>query len=235
MKKNLIVFTLLLMAGALSAQDKIYFNDGSTVEAKVLVVSESNIQYKKFDNQTGPTFEVGVSKINMIVYENGSHQMFKKSNEATTSKNTNSDFRKNRINLDLLAIGENGPTSISYETINDDGSRGIEFPISIYFNADGVVGYTAGANLKFYTSKEGKGFYFGPSLGLGLFDWVYSDYYYYYATSSDFSAYLGFKLGYQFQISNLFGINLAGNGGGISNFDEFDYGYSVNLGINFSF
>lgn len=131
----------------------------------------------------------------------------------------------------LLAIGENGPTSISYERINEDGSRGIEIPISVYFNSDGVVGYTIGANLKFYTNKQGKGFYIGPSLGLGVFDWY--DYSYY--ASSDFSAYLGLKLGYQFQISDLFGINLAGNGGGISNFDEFDYGYSLNLGINFSF
>ncbi len=237
MKKILIVITLLLMIGSLSAQDKIYFNDGSTIEAKVLVVSESNVQYKNFDNQSGPTFEIGLSKINMIIYENGSHQMFKeKDDEATMSKKTSRDFRKNRINLDLLAIGANGPTSISYERISEDGSRGIEIPVSVYFNSDGVVGYTIGANLKFYTNKQGKGFYIGPSLGLGVFDWYYnSGYYGYYSTSSDFSAYLGLKLGYQFQISDLFGINLAGNGGGISNFDEFDYGYSLNLGINFSF
>ena len=236
MKKTLIVITLFLMIGSLSAQDKIYFNDGSTIEAKVLVVSESKVQYKNFDNQSGPTFEIGLSKINMIIYENGSHQMFKEkeADEATMSK-TSRDFRKNRINLDLLAIGENGPTSISYEIINEDGSRGIEIPISVYFNSDGVVGYTIGANMKFYTNKQGKGFYIGPSLGLGDFDWYVYNYNYGNYASSDFSAYLGLKLGYQFQISDLFGINLAGNGGGISNFDEFDYGYSLNLGINFSF
>jgi len=234
MKRILIVITLLLVVGSLNAQDKIYFKDGSTIEAKVLVVSESNIQYKKFDNQSGPTFEIGLSNVNMIIYENGSHQMFnEESDESTISKKLSRDFGKNRINLDLLAIGENGPTSISYEIINDDGSRGIEIPLSVYFNIDGVVGYTIGANMKFYTSKQGKGFYIGPSLGLGVFDWFYYDYY--YETTTDFSAYLGLKLGYQFQISDLFGINLAGNGGGISNFDEFDYGYSVNLGINFSF
>ena len=48
MKKTLIVITLFLMIGSLSAQDKIYFNDGSTIEAKVLVVSESKVQYKSF-------------------------------------------------------------------------------------------------------------------------------------------------------------------------------------------
>lgn len=235
MKKKLIVITLFLLIGSLSAQDKIYFNDGSTIEAKVLVVSESKVQYKNFDNQSGPTFEIGLSKINMIIYENGSHQIFKeeKGYEATMSK-TGKDFRKNRINLDLLAIGVNGPTSISYEIMNEDGSLGIEIPISVYFNRGGVVGYTIGANMKFYTNKQGKGFYGGPSLGLGAFEW-YTHNYYYSNTSADFSAYLGLKLGYQFQISDLFGINLAGNGGGISNFDLFDFGYSLNLGINFSF
>ncbi|NKI28497.1 hypothetical protein HCG49_18265 [Arenibacter sp. 6A1] len=235
MKKLLIAITLLLVVSSLSAQDKIYFNDGSKIEAKVLVVSEVNIQYKKIDNLSGPTFETGLSNINMIVYENGSHQMFNQElDKSKISKKSNSGFRKNRINLDLLAFGENGPTSISYEIINKNGSRGIEIPVNVYFNSDGVVGYTVGANIKYYTNNQGNGFFIGPAIGLGAFDWYGGNYSYYY-TSTDFSAYLGIKLGYQFQISDLFGINLAGNGGGISNFDEFDFGYSINLGINFSF
>lgn len=235
MKKTIIIITLGLMTWSLSAQDKIYFLDGSSVEAKVSVVSESKISYKNFDNQSGPTFEVGLSKINMIVYENGSHQIFKEeADEATISKT----FRgfKNRINLDLLAIGNNGPTSISYEKINEDGSRGIEIPISVYFNLDGVAGYTIGYNIKYYVSKQGKGFYIGPSIGLGQFTYLYRDYYYedFYAVD-EFATFLGLKLGSQFQISDVFGINLAGNLGAISNFDQVDLGYSLNLGINFSF
>ncbi len=229
--KKIITITLFLLVCSLNAQDKIYFNDGTSIETKVLIVSESYVQYKKFDNQSGPTFEIGLSKINMIIYENGSHQMFK---EDTISKKSNSDFRKNRINLDLLAIGENGPTSISYERINKEGSLGIEIPFSAYFNSEGVSGLTIGTNLKFYTSKSGKGFYIGPSLGLGVFEWYDGGYYEDYS-SSEFSTFLGLKLGYQFQISDLFGINLAGNGGGISNFEDLDFGYSLNLGINFSF
>lgn len=88
MKKTLIVIILFLIIGSLSAQDKIYFNDGSKIEAKVLVVSEYIVQYKKFENQSGPTFEIGISKINMIIYENGSHQIFKEEgDEDTRSKN----------------------------------------------------------------------------------------------------------------------------------------------------
>ena len=236
MKKTIIIITLSLMTCSLSAQDKIYFFDGSSIEAKVSVVSETKIRYKNFDNQSGPTFEVGLSKINMIVYENGSHQIFKEEADEAKIHKTIRGF-KNRINLDLLAIGENGPTSISYEKINEDGSRGIEFPISVYFNLDGVAGYTIGANFKYYVNKQGKGFYIGPSIGLGEFTWMYSFYDYegYYESYDEFSTFLGLKLGGQFQISDVFGINLAGNLGAISNFDQIDLGYSLNLGINFSF
>lgn len=236
MRKLLLVLTFALITISLTAQDKIYFNDSSTVEAKILTVSKDNITYKKFDNIEGPTYEMDLTEINMIIYQNGTHQMFNnevKKNTPNVTRNT--DFRKNRINADLLAIGENGPTSISYERLNKSGALGIEVPFSVYFNADGIVGYTGGVNLKFYlTHKRGKGLYIGPSVGIGVFDW-YSDDYYYSRAESEFSTYVGGKMGYQFQVSKLFGINLAANGGTISNFEDYDFGYSLNLGINFSF
>jgi hypothetical protein len=244
MKKILITITLFLMLGSLSAQDKIYFNDGSTIEAKVLVVSESKIEYKNFDNQSGPTFEIGLSKINMIIYENGSHQIFKKEGDKDSMSKTIRDFRKNRINLDLFGsftiTGASGPTSISYETINKDGSKGLEIPISIYYNSSGVVGYAIGANLKFYLNKQGKGLYIGPSMDIGSFKWfgnggrvLYDNSK--YDSRNDLSIYLGPKLGYQYQISDLFGLNIDGNLGGISDFKEFDYLFYLNFGLNFSF
>ncbi|MRI01745.1 hypothetical protein GH721_14480 [Kriegella sp. EG-1] len=231
MKKLLITITLVLMAKSLNAQDKIYFKDGVTVDAKILVVSESVIQYKRMDNRSGPTFEIGVSKIDKIAYENGSQQVFKKD---ISSKNSSNEFRQDRLYLDLINYGRNGATSISYERLNDDGSRGIEIPFSVYFDGVDIEGYTLGANLKFYLKKQGKGFHYGPSIRLGVFDWYY-DSYYSFSYSTDFTAYLGLKLGYQFQLSRLFGLNLNANGGGFSNFTEFDYGYSANLGMNFSF
>jgi len=233
MKKVLIL--ILLISNIAFAQDIIVKKSGDEVKSKIIEITSSDIKFKDFDFQDGPTRNISINEVFIIIYENGKRETFnQESTKITNSNQKNSEFRKKRLNLDLLAIGENGPTSISYEIINEDGSRGIEFPISVYFNGDGVVGYTIGANLKYYvSSKQGKGFYVGPSLGLGAFDW-YSGYYY-GGTSTDFSVYLGVKLGYQFQINELFGINLGGNVGGISNFDDFDSAYSFNLGINFSF
>lgn len=229
MKKILIL--ILLISNITFSQDIIVKKNQEEVKAKVIEISSSDIKFKEFEFQDGPTRNIAISEVFMVIYENGKRETFnQESSKNTNSSLGNSEFRKKRLNLDLIAIGENGPTSISYEIINEDGSRGIEFPISVYFNDGGIVGYTIGANLKYYvSSKQGKGFYVGPSLGLGVFDW--GNYY----TSTDFSVYLGVKLGYQYPISDLFGINIAGNAGGISNFDDFDGAYSLNLGVNFSF
>lgn len=233
-----IIFTLTLIFSFSSySQDKIYFKDGSKIEAKVLTVSESQIQYKKFNNLSGPTFEIGISKINVIIYEDGSDQIFNKQKDQTIrdtplDSSSSENIFKNRINLDLLAFGQNGPTSLSYELINKDGSLGIEFPLNFYFSNRGAVGFSTGANLKFYPVKnQAKGFYYGPSLGLGFFDWPS----YYYGDSREFTTFLGSKLGYQFQITELIGINLGGDLGLLTDYVDLDFGYSLNLGINFSF
>ena len=107
-------------------------------------------------------------------------------------------------------------------------------------DADGGTGFATGANIKYYVgSGGGRGFYIGPSFALGIFSFE-SEYYnpyngYYDLWYTSFGVWTGVKLGQQFQLSDLFGINLAGNLGAYSDFDLIQLGYSLNLGINFSF
>ena len=242
MKKTLLILLSLIGLNSV-AQDKIYLKNGEKIEAKIIKVTEVTIEYKKFNNQNGPIFEISVDKIQLIVYENGESQILQNSkSDDNKDDKSQTDFGRNRINLDIIAIGVNGPTSISYEILNKSGSRGLEIPINLHFDKNGVNGYTTGLNLKYYVSKNGKGFYFGPSLGLGVFSWIQSSYYngfdpYIYSNSIEntFSIYIGPKIGGQFQVSKLFGINLAANGGLITNLTDIDFGASMNLGINFSF
>ena len=232
MKKILLL--ILLISNITFAQDIIVKKNGDEVKSKIIEITPSDIEFKDFEFQDGPIRNIAITEVLMIIYENGERKNFKQelTNE-TNSTQKNNEFRKHRINLDLIAVGINGSTFISYEFINEDGSRAIEFPISVFFNDGGVIGYSIGTCLKYYVSeKQGKGFYVGPSFGVGLFEWNSGDYK--NRVSTDFSAYLGVKLGYQFQISKLFGINVAGNAGGLTNFEDFDGAYSLNLGINFS-
>lgn len=241
MKKTygLLYIMVILFSFNVYSQDKIYLKNGEKIEAKIIKVTEEKIEYKKFNNLNGPVFEISVDKTQLVIYENGESQILSDEKQRNENDSFNKFNKRNRINLDLIAIGINGPTSISYEILNKTGSLGFEIPINVHFNSDGISGITSGLNMKFYVSKKGKGFYFGPSIGLGVFNWTYKYYggngYYYNGNKTDFSVYLGPKIGGQFQISNLVGFNLSANGGLISNFGSFDFGASLNLGINFTF
>jgi hypothetical protein len=78
--KQLRVFSIvLLFAGGMFsayAQDSIILRDGNVIEAKVTEITSSEIRYKRFDHQTGPTIVVPVSSVLSIKYENGRVEIF---------------------------------------------------------------------------------------------------------------------------------------------------------------
>ena len=76
MKRIIVLPTLCLIALLAQAQDVIIFRDGSEVEAKVTEISETQVRYKVWTNQDGPTFVKNVSDIFQIRYENGQKQTF---------------------------------------------------------------------------------------------------------------------------------------------------------------
>ena len=74
-----IIFTTVtafLFGVSAYAQDVITKKNGDEINAKVLEITQSEIKYKKFDNQTGPTFSLSISDIFMIRYENGTKDVF---------------------------------------------------------------------------------------------------------------------------------------------------------------
>ena len=221
----MIIITVLISKN-INAQDKIFLKSGDKIEAKITEVNIDNIKYKNFSNPNGPVFTIPKKDINKVVYENGESDIFKEEG-----------FRRIRINADVLAFTYNGPISASYERLNESGKFGYEIPINIHMTEGEFYGLTTGLNLKYYVSGRAKGFYVGPTLALGVFDYYYDygdyDWGYEYA----FSVIPGAKLGYQLQINNLFGINLGGTVGYVIPFKsnyQGDIAYSINLGINFS-
>lgn len=75
-KATLIFLTLLCLAAAVNAQDKIYRKNGKVVEAKVVEVGASEVKYKEFKNQDGPIYVLETDRIKKIVYENGRTETF---------------------------------------------------------------------------------------------------------------------------------------------------------------
>ena len=76
MKRFLISFVAILMTSVCVAQDIIVKKDGSTIQAKVLKVTQSEIEYKKISNPTGPSYTISTKELQCINYENGSRDTF---------------------------------------------------------------------------------------------------------------------------------------------------------------
>lgn len=73
--------TLLLVAGAFichfaSAQDIIITRESDIIRAVVKEIDENDIVYKDFDNQDGPVYRIGQSKVLKIRFQNGKEQEF---------------------------------------------------------------------------------------------------------------------------------------------------------------
>lgn len=74
--KKLLLLLLTLVALNTYAQDVIVKKDGSTILSKVLEVNKSDIKYKKFSNQNGPTYTIDKSEVMAINFENGDKDLF---------------------------------------------------------------------------------------------------------------------------------------------------------------
>lgn len=71
MKKIIFFLITAVMSLCAFAQDVIITKESKKIDAKILEVTKSEIKYKEFDYQDGPTFTLGVEDINSIIYANG--------------------------------------------------------------------------------------------------------------------------------------------------------------------
>lgn len=60
----------------ISAQDLIVKKDGDVVQAKVLKVGSTEVEYKKWNNQDGPLYSIEIGNILAINYQNGDKETF---------------------------------------------------------------------------------------------------------------------------------------------------------------
>lgn len=76
MKKITLLFALSFFIGKSIAQDTIVKRSSEIIVAKILEISSTEIRYKKFDFQDGPTYIEMKSKVQMIHYANGMKETF---------------------------------------------------------------------------------------------------------------------------------------------------------------
>lgn len=181
MKKIAILsFMFLFFTAFLSnAQDIIYKKDGSKEEAKIILLAEKEIQYKKYNNLEGPVYTLAKSQILMITYENGEYEMLiSKDDEALMAKQELSEnFAKNLLGYHLFDVIY-GDFTFSYERILSSGTIGIIIPFGFgyAYNTDYFTNssnwvknlFYSGLGINFYPTGQGKWRYFvGPNVRVG--------------------------------------------------------------------
>ena len=110
--KHLLTLFLFLCTAGVFAQDVIVKKDGSTILSKVLEVNPSDIKYKKYSNQNGPTYTIDKSEVMSINYENGESDKFNQTSN-------NNPQEQNSDNNYIMKAGDNRNTELisRYNTI----------------------------------------------------------------------------------------------------------------------
>lgn len=77
MKKHLFSLAATLLCSNFGfSQDLITTKTGEDIQAKVIEVTNEEVRYKKFDDQTGPILTISTLNLLIIRYENGSKDIF---------------------------------------------------------------------------------------------------------------------------------------------------------------
>jgi hypothetical protein len=84
-KGVLLLFTIMLAAIAVDAQDVIYTTDQEEIQCLIIDLSPAVIKYKAFQQPNGPVYSIAIEKVEKIKYQSGKIITFKKSepNETT--------------------------------------------------------------------------------------------------------------------------------------------------------
>jgi hypothetical protein len=129
--KALLVALLVTTTFSVSAQDKIYKNNGDVIPGKVKKVSPRTISYKRQDNPDGPDYTIGRNEVSMIEYENGSKEFMKRGplpggrqipgrDGAPKPPVTSADYGMNIISVSPICINEAGiGIGLAYERMLD--------------------------------------------------------------------------------------------------------------------
>ena len=120
MRTLIKIFFFAVICVTARAQDIIILRSGEEIAARVEEVATDVIKYKKFDNLTGPTYNIEKSKVFMIRYENGSRDVFNEPTQARETTTASSSVRtggampKSSFNINPLGLLQFGPI-LQYE------------------------------------------------------------------------------------------------------------------------
>ena len=105
-KKLLIIVISLFLINTGKAQDLIIKNNGDTIKAKILEVTDEAIRYKKTNNIDGPTFVTNKNELSKVVYANGTEEKIEAKATVQPTK-IDPPSGKSEPNIDTRSDGKN--------------------------------------------------------------------------------------------------------------------------------
>ena len=94
MKRFLFSLVAILFTCVCFAQDVIINKDGTTILSTVIKVGQSEVECKKYNNQTGPTYTISINELSHINYANGTKDTFSSTynNQSVVTTETATQF-----------------------------------------------------------------------------------------------------------------------------------------------
>lgn len=92
MKKIIYLFFFTLVPIFTISQDIIYKNDKSEIKANVIEITEDLIKYKKYDQPDGPLRNINKSDVFIIIYKDGTQELFNQNNPVQTENENLNEF-----------------------------------------------------------------------------------------------------------------------------------------------
>ncbi|MCC6370963.1 MAG: hypothetical protein IT236_08165 [Bacteroidia bacterium] len=177
MKKIIVI--LLFFAGTLNAQDKLFYANGTVKKGIVVSIGNEFVFFKATD-----TSEVkGIKKSELVLIEDVRGTLYHISANSNLKtlrpKQEASEIKRNTLGLAPIALFTGRATFI-YERLNESGTIGLAFPLSLTFNpydndsvvsgtsTGGGVNFFGGVDVNFYVGKNNNAkFFMGPRARYG--------------------------------------------------------------------
>jgi|GEM_PF-1765021 len=162
--KNMKIYRLLLAIIAfhafltLTAQDVIYKVDGTEIKAKVVEITLDAVKYRNFDQPAGPVRNIFLTDVFMIIYEDGSKEVFKKNSDQPDGKD---DLTKPPAEQPVVPPDRKKHESPVDFTVGIKG--GVYFPVGDVIHDVYGVAFRAEADLDIWSQKG-----WGGGMGVGF-------------------------------------------------------------------
>jgi hypothetical protein len=176
-----LLLSLCVGAGRVAiAQDIITRTDGVTIEASILQISTTQIEYKKFNQPEGPVYLISLSDVHRVEGADGIKRTFAPADASALplpAYNYEQNWKTHMLLLNFSSL-ISSIISLNYEHVFPSGKASIRVPVNIRIPRDDEFGTSLedrgasglGINLNFFPHGQGRfRSYWGPAVAVGYF------------------------------------------------------------------